>query len=191
MIPKKPLQVLKTRYEKIESMRRNLQAMSANAQRHAKQAIFAAQREESASANELLALSRGLLLQGKKLTKTEPRLASEGIWRSALEEYAEALVFIQLASENKTIDWQEDLIEDPSTMLGGLSDAVGELVRLAIRAATARDTKRVERIAEQAEQLVDFLTSIDMTGPLRAKGDQARGHLRRLEDLRYDMSRNV
>ncbi len=191
MIPKKPLLLLKTRYEKIETARRSLQRLSAEAQRNAKQAIFAAQREESASAATQLASARALLLQGKKLTKTEPRLLSEGIWRAALEEYAEALVFIQLAAEKTTIDWQEDLIEDPSTMLGGLSDAVGELVRLAIRSATARDVPRVERIAVTAEQLVDFLTSIDMTGPLRAKGDQARGHLRRLEDLRYDMSRNA
>ena len=185
----KQLLAIKSRYENIEKMRRTLQRVSGDAQRLAKQAIFAAQREEAATASSLLHEARSLLLEGKKMAKGEPRLASEGVWRAALEEYGEALLFTQFASHAKKMDWQPDLLDDPSIVLGALSDAVGELVRLALRAATARDAKAVAEISETAEQIVGFLTSIDLTGALRQKGDQARSHLRRLEDLRYDMSR--
>ncbi len=117
------------------------------------------------------------------------RLASEGIWHAALEEFAEAVLFFGMVT-SKSFE-TGDLLDDPSIMLGGLSDAVGELVRLAVREATEGNAERVEVIAKEAERLVVFLTSMDLTGGLRSKGDQARQHLRRLEDIRYDLSRRV
>lgn len=183
------LQSWKRRYERLEQSRRELQKLSADAQRLAKQAIFSLQRGDEQEGAARLAESVDILKKAQKISQTEIRLAGEGMWRSALEEMAEAVLFYRLVT-GELVE-TGNLLDDPSVMLGGLSDAVGELVRFAVRAATAGDAARVEAIAEEAERLVEYLTSIDLTGGLRAKGDQARSHLRRLEDIRYDLSRRV
>jgi hypothetical protein len=64
-----------------------------------------------------------------------------------------------------------------------------ELVRYAVRCATFGRGSEVFGLAEVAEESVAFLSSLDLTGPLRAKADQARSHLRRLEDVRYDVAK--
>jgi predicted translin family RNA/ssDNA-binding protein len=187
MISSSDLQKLKRRYEQLEQSRRDLQRRSADAQRLSKLAIFSIQREDFETAQKQLDEAEAILREVQKMTKKEPRLASEGMWRSALEEYGEAEVFLALARGAQKIK-TTDLLDDPAILLGAISDAVGELVRLAVRAATNHDRKRVEQIYVQGERLVEFLTSLDLTGGLRSKGDQARQHLRRLEDIRYDMS---
>ena len=80
---------------------------------------------------------------------------------------------------------------DPDILIGALSDVVGEYVRRAVMFATDGDRKSVEKLYEESKIIVGFLTSLDLTGSLRSKGDQSRQHLRRLEDIRYDMSRRV
>lgn len=183
------LQNMKRRYEKLELSRRELQKLSADAQRLSKQAIFSLQRGEEAEGVKRLEQALDILKKAQKISQSEIRLAGEGMWRSALEEAAEAVLFYRLVSGNELTTGT--LLDDPSIVLGGLSDAIGELVRFAVRAATEGDVGRVEAISEEAERLVEFLTSMDLTGGLRAKGDQARSHLRRLEDIRYDLSRRV
>ncbi len=183
------LKQVKKRYERLEISRRELQKLSADAQRLAKQAIFSLQRGDEAEGMSRLEEALTILKKAQKISQTEQRLAGEGMWRSALEEAAEAVLFFRLISDGQIATG--NLFDDPSILLGGLSDAIGELVRFAVRAATAGDIARVEAISDQAEELVEYITSLDLTGGLRAKGDQARSHLRRLEDIRYDLSRRV
>jgi predicted translin family RNA/ssDNA-binding protein len=183
------LKQVKKRYERLEISRRELQKLSADAQRLAKQAIFSLQRGDESEGLSRLEEALAMLKKAQKISQTEQRLAGEGMWRSALEEAAEAVLFFRLISDRDIA--VGTLFDDPSIVLGGLSDAIGELVRLAVRFATTGDIARVEAISDQAEELVEFITSLDLTGSLRAKGDQARSHLRRLEDIRYDISRRV
>jgi predicted translin family RNA/ssDNA-binding protein len=183
------LKQVKKRYERLEISRRELQKLSADAQRLAKQAIFSLQRGDESEGLSRLEEALAMLKKAQKISQTEQRLAGEGMWRSALEEAAEAVLFFRLISDRDIA--VGTLFDDPSIVLGGLSDAIGELVRLAVRFATTGDVARVEAISDQAEELVEFITSLDLTGSLRAKGDQARSHLRRLEDIRYDISRRI
>ncbi|MCC7357242.1 hypothetical protein IT408_01925 [Candidatus Uhrbacteria bacterium] len=183
------LKVVKKRYERLEVLRRELQKLSSDAQRLAKQAIFSLQRDNEKEGHSRLEEALLILKKAQKISQTEQRLAGDGMWRSALEEAAEAVLFFRLITKHEIASGK--LFNDPTILLGGLSDAIGELVRFAVRAATAGDIDRVNKIADQAEELVEFITSLDMTGSLRAKGDQARSHLRRLEDIRYDISRRV
>jgi len=71
--------------------------------------------------------------------------------------------------------------------LGGLCDLIGEMVRLATNRATRGDYKSAAVLKEQAETIMAELLDFDLTGYLRTKYDQARGHLRKLEQISYEI----
>lgn len=185
---KQALTQLRNKHTGLEANRRGLQELSAAAQRLSKQAIFALQRGDGSSALKLLNEARGLLIKGKNIIKHDPRLLSEGIWRAALEEYCEAS-FFEKAVSGKDLFPPQDVTEDTDILLGALSDLIGEMVRQAVNAAIERDKKKVDETYALAQELVDFFLSLDLTGNLRNKADQARQHLRRLEEVRYDLSK--
>jgi predicted translin family RNA/ssDNA-binding protein len=181
---------LRDHYIRLEKSRRELQLLAGEGQRLAKQAIFALQRSEAAEATRLLASANERFAQGRRIVAHEPRLASEGMWRAALEEYCEATFFSH--DERGEARFSASLLsEDPDILIGALSDLVGEKVRRAVMFATDGDRAAVERLYAESQQIVAFLTSLDLMGSLRSKGDQSRQHLRRLEDIRYDLSRRV
>lgn len=181
------LRNLAKRYANVERSRLKLQALSGEAQRCSKQAIFALHRNDLVAAGERLKKSTRLLTDAGRIVSREPRLASEGMWRSALEEHAEAALFDRFVNGKRLLPFRT-ATDDPAIVLGALSDFVGECVRLAVNAATTGDRNRVLAIVEKAGMVVEYLSSLDLTGGLRSKGDQARQHLRKLEDIRYDMS---
>jgi len=78
--------------------------------------------------------------------------------------------------------------DEPDILVGGLSDLIGEFVRLAVKRAIDRDKKSVDKLLEMSNELIEFMLALDATGALRNKIDQARQHQRRLEDIRYDLS---
>ncbi len=175
------------RYQSLEAGRKNLQDIGTSAARLSKQAIFALQRGDMAQGAQHLREAETHLKKGLQLVTKESRLSDGGVWRAAMEEFCEASL-LEKALQKKDLFPSQSITEDPDILIGGISDLAGELVRLAVRAATDGDKKRVKELADLAETLVTFLTSLDLTGSLRAKGDQARQHLRRLEDIRYDLS---
>jgi predicted translin family RNA/ssDNA-binding protein len=182
------LQSLKKEFIRIEKARRELQQMSATAARLSKQAIFSFQRLDLTHGRAQLAEAEPLLIKGRQMVKKDVRLNAEGVWRAALEEFCEAS-FVEKIVHGVDLFSPQIVTDEPDILIGGMADAVGEIVRLAVRSATEHDAKRVNKLFVLAESLVAFLTSLDLTGNLRAKGDQSRQHLRRLEDLRYEMSR--
>jgi len=184
------LKKLRDRSIRVQSSRIELQSLSSAAQRQSKQAIFSMQRGETTQSALLLEQAKTALRSGVKIVMREPRLQSDGMWRSSLEEFTEA-AFFYTAARGEPLFPPHDLTDDPDILLGGLSDMVGELVRLAVQAATDGNTERVDEIHVLSEQVVAFLLSIDATGSTRQKVDQARQHLRRLEDIRYDLARRV
>jgi len=64
---------------------------------------------------------------------------------------------------------------------------VGELVRYATNQAAAGKFSAVAKIKKNAEDIMAQLIDFDMTGYLRTKYDQARGHLRKLEQMAYEI----
>ncbi|NCU39644.1 hypothetical protein EOL99_01995, partial [Candidatus Falkowbacteria bacterium] len=71
--------------------------------------------------------------------------------------------------------------------LGGTCDMIGELVRYATNQAASGKFKQVAKIRSQADSIMAQLLDFDMTGYLRTKYDQARGHLRKLEQMTYEI----
>lgn len=175
---------LKKEHDAYESARRALGAASAKIQHAAKRAIFALQRDDEAGAKALLSEAEEAL-EGARAALTDSRLAQEGPYRAALEEYAEARFFLQMALKGSVAPIGG---LDEETQIGGLCDALGEVVRLMVVRAAARRFKEVEALKRAADEVYAGIAAMDFGGYLRTKADQARSHLRRAEDVLYEVS---
>lgn len=152
-----------------------------------KRAIFAVHRGDEKLAQEELNRARAAIKEVKKLLLKEARLAHEGAWRAAQEEFAEASLVVQYVSRRQ-IARVTEIADDPDLFLGALSDLTGELTRRAVLLASDGKFEEVHRIFEDVREAVDFLLQMDLTGQLRSKVDQAKQNLRKLEEIRYDIS---
>jgi len=154
----------------------------------AKRSIFALHREDLKAADAELLSARGALTKGKAMVRRDAALASDGPWLAALEEYCEALFFHRFIT-NGTVGDADLPVDDPETIIGGLSDVVGEFARYAVLKATAGDAKAVEDLYEAGGTVVRSMLAMDLTGNLRTKFDQSKNALRKLEEIRYELSR--
>jgi predicted translin family RNA/ssDNA-binding protein len=171
----------------IDKDRLQLSGLSSELLRISKRAIFALQRSDDAEAKSRLKKADELLKSGLKIVSKQPSTRNEGIWRAAIEEYAEAYIFNSFL-EGK-LKYPPALKDYPDAIYGGLADAAGEMARLSVLSATAGDTKTIERAHEITVQIVEHLAMLELTSALRSKFDQSKSHLRRIEDIRYDMSK--
>lgn len=179
------LRDLKEAHEAFTSARREIIGLAAKAQAASKRAIFAIQRDDDAGAKALLAEAEDALEAIRGRAAKNARLAHEGSYRAALEEYAEARFVAQLAWKG-SVAAIEGL--DEETQIGGLCDAAGEIVRLMVRAATEGRDEDAREFKARLDRLMEGLDAMDYSGYLRTKYDQARSHYRKAEDVLYDLS---
>jgi len=167
--------------------RRELIRYSNDALGASKKAVFALHRGDKAGAKMSVKSAAESLVKAEKNFKTVPRLRYEGAYQAALEEYAEALLFNQFITKGE-FGKLEARVMEPGTYLGALSDATGEVVRYAIREATDGNFKAVEHAKAATEEAIEFMLSLDLTGYLRQKFDQAKKNMRNLEQIMYEIS---
>src|SRR5574344_21050 len=179
MINKDFINQLKENYRAKENERRQIISLSNNILFHSKKAIFSLHRHDLKTAEEKLEEMENELLNLEK-TFSIKRIEEEGAYRAAIEEYTEAKL-LSFAIKGEEIDKIKKLNLSTDAYLGGICDLLGELVRVATNDAAAGNFDRVAEIKELAENIMDQLIDFDMTGYLRTKYDQARGHLRKLE----------
>ena len=86
------------------------------------------------------------------------------------------------------IDKIKEVQLDYESYLGGISDLIGELVRRAIKMATDGKFKEVKKIHQIADDIMAELVEFDMRSYLRTKYDQAKGHLRKIEQINYEIN---
>lgn len=185
MINEKFLAELKKDYQANESQRRQIISASNNILFEAKKTIFALQRQDFKIAEEKI------IENEKSLTNLESRfgferLHREGAYKAAAEEYLEGKTLF-LVIKNKKIEATKGLHLDYESYLGGVCDMVGELVRYATNQAAKGKFSEVAKIKKIAEDIMGQLIDFDMTGYLRTKYDQSRGHLRKLEQMSYEI----
>jgi len=89
--------------------------------------------------------------------------------------------------KNKKIEAVDGLDLNYEAYLGGICDLIGELVRYATNRAAAGKFGEVAKIKKTASDIMAQLVDLDLTGYLRTKYDQARGHLRKLEQMAYEI----
>jgi len=185
MINEKFLEKLKKDYQANESERRQIISASNNILFEAKKNIFALQRQDFKVAEEKIA---GIEKSLKNLEARFgfARLHREGAYKAAAEEYLEGKT-LYLAIKNKPIEAVKDLPLDYESYLGGICDMIGELVRYATNQAAKGKFSKVAKTKKMAEDIMGQLIDFDMTGYLRTKYDQSRGHLRKLEQMTYEI----
>jgi predicted translin family RNA/ssDNA-binding protein len=177
------------KYAALDTARRELQALSADMLSASKRSIFAIQRADAYASSKELAQAVKNIKAAAKIVARERRLSGEGMWRAALEEYAEATMYHQAMTSGK-VGAIPELPEDPDLFLGGLSDLTGELTRSAVLAATDRDVKEVKRLLEAVREAIAFMLTLNLTGTMRTKFDQAKSNLRKLEEIAFTLSVN-
>ncbi len=185
MINKEFLEQLRKDYQANESQRRQIISASNNILFEAKKTIFALQRQDFKTAAAKLEENEKNL---KNLAARfgQERLNREGAYKAAAEEYLEGKTFYTVI-KNKKIEATPELQLDYEGYLGGICDLIGELVRYATNQAAVGKFAEVAKIKKGAEDIMAQLIDFDMTGYLRTKYDQARGHLRKLEQMAYEI----
>lgn len=167
--------------------KRALDQVANDLRRTSKVAIFALQRGDILKAEADLSQAEKYLVKCRALIKKNNCLANESSYRSALEEYAEAVFFKgYLAGE---VFLPDVIVKDEEAVIGGLADLAGEVARYSVLRATEHDAESVEIAHQAVLKIVDWLATLDLTGSLRSKFDQTKQHLRKIEDIRYDLSR--
>jgi predicted translin family RNA/ssDNA-binding protein len=167
--------------------RRELIKLASDAQSASKRAIFALHRDDPAGADALLAEAEDRLREIGRRAAVQPALASEGSYRAALEEYAEAALYRQYVERGAVGKVPLDAVGHDA-YLGGLADLAGELQRRQVRMATEGRVADVKALKDAIEEIVTALLSLDLEGYLRTKFDQAKNGLRRAEDVYYEVS---
>ena len=185
MINSKLLKSLKEDYRKNESERRQIISAANNILFLSKKVIFKLQREETKEAEKQIKEIE-LLLKNLEERFGVLRLRKEGAYKAAAEEYMEGKIFFQ-ALNAKEITPVTDIDMDYEAYLGGICDMIGELVRYATNQAAKGKFGKVSKIKNKADDIMSELIDFDMTGYLRTKYDQARGHLRKLEQMTYEI----
>lgn len=185
MINDKFLKKLKDDYRANESERRQIISASNNILFEAKKNIFALQRDDFKAAETKMSDMEKALKNLEERFGFE-RLHREGAYKAAVEEYLEGKT-LYLAIKKKDIASVSGLSLDYEAYLGGICDMIGELVRYATNRAANGKFSEVAKIKKLAEDIMGQLIDFDMTGYLRTKYDQARGHLRKLEQMAYEI----
>lgn len=185
MIDKKLLTSLKENYQASEVQRRQINSAANSILFESKKTIFAIQRNDFKIAGQKLnELEKSLAQMDKRFGSS--RLQQEGSYRAAVEEYLESRTLYDII-KNRKIKPIKNLNLDYSGYLGGICDMIGELVRYATNAAAAGKFSEVAKIKKMAEDIMAQLVDFDMTGYLRTKYDQSRNHLRKLEQMSYEI----
>ena len=186
--------ISKTSFKKVAAVyasyaieRRKLFAASDEMLAKSKQAIFAVHRDDVAEAERLLREVEAMEKSFTPVFKQHPDIAGEGPHRAALEEYSEAVQFLAFI-KNEPLCEVKKLDLDSDAVLGGLTDCVGEIARKCVEWATKGEFKKIDKAIEASREVVSVLMGLNLTGYLRTKLDQAKGALRRIEDVAYDVA---
>ena len=185
MFNQKFLEELKSSYQEANSERRQIISASNNILFQAKKIIFSLHKSDFKKAETILKeMETDFLALEKKFGAD--RLNKEGAFKAAAEEYMEAKTFFWIIKDKK-IEKVKDLNFEYEAYLGGVCDMVGELVRYATNQAAQGKFAVVAKVKKKAEIIMEELADFDMTSYLRTKYDQARGHLRKLEQMAYEI----
>lgn len=186
MINKKFIDKLKEEYQSSDQQRRQIISISNEILYLSKKTIFSIHRDSLKEAKSLISDIEQKI--GHVQTKFGwARAYQEGSFTAAMEEYVEARLFFS-AIEGKTIQAIPKTKLGYTSYLGGLCDMTGELVRRATNQAAKHNWKEVDKIKDIIDETMSALLEFDLGGYLRTKYDQARGNLRKIEQISYEIA---
>ncbi|NCD00623.1 hypothetical protein EOL94_00800 [bacterium] len=186
MLNKTFVNSLKKTYKTKEDERFKIINISNPVLHDAKRIIFSLHRGGNKKAEKDLNILEKNILDMQKKFGWE-RLEKEGSYKAAIEEYLEAKLFFNWLNGIK-IDKVKTLKLSYSSYLGALSDLCGEIARFCTNEAAKHNLKAVDKSFSDVSKIVSCLTEFDFTGYLRTKYDQARSHLRKIEQINYEVN---
>lgn len=155
----------------------------------AKTAIYCLHRKQMELAERNAAEAQTIVTEELlPLVASLPQLRWGGALSQALEEYAEARVFQAYLVTGKVPGPSAPGLGGVVTrdeFVGGVMDFIGELTRVTVLAATARDEVAVARGREVVEDIQMALMGFDFrNGQLRRKFDALKYSLKKIEQVR-------
>ncbi len=152
-----------------------------------KQIIYAVHRDELKQAEHLIAEIKKEKTALQKLAGNDEFLLTEGSYKVALQEYAEALLYFSVI-HSKRLATKKDLAIPTFYYVLGLCDLSGELVRKAVYLAGKDRYAEVIEIKNLVDSIYGELLAFDFRdNEIRRKFDSVKYDLRKLEDLVLDL----
>ncbi len=177
-------QELRKHFQEYEEGREKLIQKSREVIRLSKQIIYAVHRDEMAAAEKLLAEIEKGKKQLDEVAKHSKKMAAEGSYKVALQEYVEALLYYNFVQKGALVD----LPVEPEPFILGMADLTGELVRRAVFLAGKGKVQDVVKIRDVVDLIYGEMLKFDFRdNEIRRKVDGIKYDLRKLEDLVLDL----
>jgi translin len=156
-----------------------------------KQAILRIHQKKFDEAKKLLAKATAAISQLQSSAKTYPEIIFGGMFSAALQEYAEAKIFLKLIEESRFVSPKDINVPAVDYVLG-LADAIGEYRRLTLDALREGNVTKGEKCLELMDEMYIELMGMDeayvLVPGLRRKCDVAR---KIIEITRGDITQEV
>jgi len=182
-VKKELLQKDKVRENAHESMRKALSL--------SKQAILRIHQKRFEEGKKLIENATAAILRLQGLAEEYPKIIYGGMFSAALQEYAEANIFLKLIEESRFVSTKEINVPAVDYVLG-LADAVGEYRRLTLDALREGNVVKGEECLEIMDEIYVELMGMDeafvLVPGLRRKCDVAR---KIIEITRGDITQEV
>jgi len=175
---------LEQEFKEYDSLRELLIKKSRDVLKLSKQLIYAVHRDEISKATSLLKDIETERTALDKIAKKHPKLVFEGSYKVAIQEYAEAVLYLNFIKTGKLTNLKISAIH----YILGLADLPGELVRKAVFLAGKGEHEKVTKIRDIVDKIYGAMLKFDFRdNEIRRKVDGIKYDLRKLEDLVLDL----
>ena len=182
----KDFEEMRKKLKKEYDIREEIINKSRDILRYSKSSIYSTHRNELKDAKKLIKQSEKLINELSKKIKIENK---NNMFNSALQEYVEAICFLNVV-ENKKLIGINKLGVGVEDYLMGISDLTGELGRRAVLLAIKKDKKGVKEIYDLVDYIFGEMMKFNIrNSELRRKFDAIKWNLKKIEELRYDLSK--
>lgn len=174
---------IRKEFEEFDTQREELIKKSRDVLKLSKLVIYAVHRDDLVPAKKLVQEMERERQKLEAIAKHNQTLLMEGSYKVALQEYAEALLYYTLLTEETLLSPATLKIKSTFYILG-LCDLTGELVRKAVFLAGKSQTKEVIKIKEVVDFIYGELLRFNFRdNEIRHKFDAVKYDLKKLEDL--------
>lgn len=175
---------LRKEIHEYDSERERLIKKSRDVLKLSKQIIYALHRDEVGRAASLVKQIEKEKKKIDEIAKHSRKMAAEGSYKVAIQEYVEAILYYNFIKFGKLVD----LKVSAEHFVLGLADLPGELVRKAVFLAGKGKVDKVIKIKEEVDLIYGELLGLDpRDNEIRRKIDSVKYDLRKLEDLVLDL----
>jgi translin len=187
MINKQNFDKVKNNLDKFDKKREELIKTSREIVRESKKIIYSIHRNEKVSTTKIKTSLKSLTILAKK----NPKLLYSGSVKIAVQEYVEAIAFLEFNKSGKIIPYNPEFIDDEFYLLG-LCDLSGELVRKAVQEGINNKNKAVLNIRKAVDELYYKILELDLrNGELRKKSDGIKWDLKKLDEMVFSLKLRI